>query len=328
MVNTVSLDNDYSRYFINSLPRVSSSEEISVFDDNAGEKDYSVEAQAAVLEEQLNAVTDKNGCKRGAWDSFKGFIGLGTSSKKCESYIEKFKNGEMSFDEALAEIEKYDQKQDSSLNLFSNIATSVMAIGAATLVAVATGGAASGLVLAAVGAAAGATTKAVYKYADRATNNIKGDESDVKQIARDALSGAVTGSIAVATMGTGGSSYVQGASRVSNMARGAVNAAKTGVKTGAISGAANYTIDCAFDDKEFNLKDMAHETVVNAAVGGTVGAIMGSANGFLRSENLLHSGGKPVVESGTLANASLRDVAANSACSASYKILNQKIKNA
>ena len=55
MVNTVSLDNDYSRYFINSLPRVSSSEEVSVFDGNAGAKDYSVEELSDNNELSINS---------------------------------------------------------------------------------------------------------------------------------------------------------------------------------------------------------------------------------------------------------------------------------
>lgn len=328
MVNSISLDNNYLKTGANSVQSTSSTDETGIFEQNTEEKEFSIDEQYEILEEQLDAVTDKNGCKRGAWDSVKGFLGIGTSSKKCEDHIEKFKNGEITFEEALTEIEKYDKKQESSLNLFSNIATSVFAIGAATAVAVLTGGAASGLVLAAVGATTGAATKAGYKYIDRATNKIDGDANDAKQIAKDALSGAVTGSMAVTTMGTGGSSFTKGASKAANMAKGAFNAAKTGVKTGAVSGAANYTIDCTFDDKDFKLPDFVHETATNAVVGGTVGSIMGCTNGFLRAENLLSAGGKPVVNGETLANASLKDVAANSTCSAAYKVLNQKIKKA
>ena len=114
-----------------------------------------------------------------------------------------------------------------------------------------------------------------------------------------------------------------------NIAKGAINSAKTGLKAGAVSGASNYTIECAFEeDKEFNIKDLATETATNSLVSGTVGLIVGGTNGGLRSADLLHSGGTPVVDAnGNLIHASVRDVMANTGCSAAHKILNSEIKS-
>lgn len=303
--------------------------------DEAENTEYSVEESTEILEAQLQEIQDKNGYKMQLWDKTKNALNVGANSEKCEKSIEKYKNGEITFEEALAEIENYGEKQDNSLNLFSNILTSFVAIGAATVVAVATGGAATPLVLAAVGAGSGAIAKAGTKLVDRATNKIENDELDAKQIGKDMLSGAVTGAIAQVTMGTGSGTKVcaeAGAGAVkskiaANVGKNALKSAKTGVKFGAISGAANYTIDCTFEkDKKFNIEDLAKTSVSNAIVGGTVGTIVGGANGFLRAEGLLTSGGA-VIKNGQLANTSVKDVLANSGCSTAHKILNNEIKN-
>lgn len=301
-------------------------ENIFVGDENAN-KSYSVEESTEILEAQLQEFQDKNGYKMQLWDSLKSAVNAGANSEKCEESIEKYKKGEISFEEALAEIENYGKKQENSLNLFSNILTSFVAIGAATVVAVATGGAATPLVLAAVGAGSGAIAKAGTKLVDRATNKVENDAFDAKQIGKDMASGAVTGAIAQVTMGTGGSVFNASASAGKNIAKGAINSAKTGVKIGAISGASNYSIECAFEeDKKFNLEDLATATATNALVGGTVGGIVGGTNGLLRAEGLLSSGGA-AIENGQLAHTSVKDIFANTGCSTAHKVLNNKIKN-
>ena len=303
--------------------------------DNEEAQAYSVEESAEVLEAQLQELQDKNGYKMQLWDNTKNALNIGANSEKCEQSIEKFKNGEISFDEALSEIENYGEKQENSLNLFSNILTSFVAIGAATVAAVATGGAATPLVLAAVGAGSGAIAKAGTKLVDRATNKVENDELDAKQIGKDMVSGALTGAIAQVTMGTGTGTKIgaeAGATAVkskiaANVGKNALRSAKTGVKFGAISGAANYTIDCTFEkDKKFNLEELANASLSNAIVGGTVGAVVGGTNGFLRAEGLLSSGGA-VMQNGELAHTSVKDVLANSGCSTAHKILNNEIKN-
>ena len=171
----------------------------------------------------------------------------------------------------------------------------------------------------AIGAGAGALTKAGFKTIDRATNEVEGDALDGKEIAKDALSGAVTGGIAVWTMGTAGS-----AGTVGQAVKGCT---QTGIKTGAISGAANYSIDCAFDeDKDFDAGELINTTAESAIVGGAVGAIMGGINGGLHASGVLKSGCNldSMVSKNTATN--INDVAANSACTTSYKVLNDRIR--
>ena len=281
-----------------------------------------------ILNEKLQSIKEENGCVRNIWDKFKCLFDVGTNSEKCEETIEKYKNGEISFDDAMNEIEKYNQKQDSSLNLFSNIAASFAAIAAGTAAAaavIATGGAAAPLVVAALaGAGAGAVTKTAFKTTDRATNEIKGDALDAKQISKDALSGAVTGAIAGATMGNGAACSTLKESVLVSAGR----AAKTGVITGSVSGASNYAIECAFeDDKSFDSGEFISVTAESALVGGVVGSIMGSANGAMKSCGILKHGGMVKGSSSAIQNATNQDVVANSLCSAEYKVLNDRIRN-
>lgn len=284
-----------------------------------------------MLESKLDSIQEENGCFSKAWDGIKAGLNVGTSSESCQDAIQKYKNGEISFDEAMAEIEKYDTKQDNSLNLFSNIATGVAAIGAvsaAVALTAATGGLAVP-VLAAIGAGTGAVTKAAFKFTDRATNQKENDALDAKQIARDMCSGAVTGATSAMTMGTAGSTFTVGASLGKNVASAATKCAITGVKTGAISGASNYAIDCAFDEnKDFNMGEFVGNTVTSAAVGGAVGGIMGSANTVLRHTGLLHSGGQAGFDAkGNAVFTSKRDMAANMYCTTAYKGLNRGIRD-
>lgn len=273
-----------------------------------------------ILTEKLEAIQNENGAILDGWNSLKETVGIGTSAAKCDEAIEKYKNGEMTFEEASQVIEEFGAKQESSLNLFSNIATSVAAIGTVAAVAatVATGGLLAPVAIA-IGAGAGALTKAGFKTIDRATNEVEGDALDGKEIAKDALSGAVTGGIAVWTMGTAGS-----AGTVGQAVKGCT---QTGIKTGAISGAANYSIDCAFDeDKDFDAGELINTTAESAIVGGAVGAIMGGINGGLHASGVLKSGCNldSMVSKNTATN--INDVAANSACTTSYKVLNDRIR--
>ncbi len=284
------------------------------------------------LEAKLQEIEDNNGAILKTWDNIKNKTNLGASTEKCDKAIEQFKNGEITYEEALTEIEKYGAKQDSSLNLFSNIATGINAIVVTTLAVsaiVASGGTATPFIIAATGAATGAVTKAGVKLTDRATNEVEDDALCAKQIAKDALSGAVTGGIAAATAGTGGGAFNEGFKLTKNgktlIAGGTkacmANSARTGAITGSISGSSNYLIECAFEeDKEFNAQDFAVETATNSLMGAGVGTVMGGVNGTLRSHNLLSSGGSITAES------TAKDVAANSLCNAEYKIVTDGAK--
>lgn len=289
------------------------------------EKDVSIFAgDIDALQNQLDEVEANNGVIAEGIDDFKNFIKIGISSDDCDKAIEQFKDGKISFEQAEAKINEYKTKQDNNLNLFSNIATGTAAILAGTAV-IATGG----LAAIGVGALTGAITKAGLKTVDRATNKIKGDALDSKQIAKDALSGAVTGGVGVATAGTAGNPFNNGFSiGGKTLIEGGRNAciakcAVTGLETGAISGASNNLIECAFEeDKEFNFKDFATETATGAVTGATVGAIMGGVNGTLRSHNILKHGGAITTET------TQQDTAANIVCSAAYKKTTSAVKDA
>lgn len=296
-------------------------EENSIFDNSSVENEENIEN----LTEQYNSVKEEQGCFKKAWNGIKEKTGLGVSDNDCDEAIESYKNGEITYEEASQKIEEYKQKQDGSLNLFSNIATSITSIVAATAVGAAvimSGGTAAIPLLAAVGAGTGALTKLGFKLTDRATNEVKDDALDAKQMVKDGLSGAVTGSIAAATMGTGSSAETMGSSIIKSSIKGA----KTGAITGSISGAANYSIDSAFDeDKEFKMSELIKASAENAVYTAAVGGVIGGTNGALRYSGKLNSGGmisKSVTDG--VENASKSDVVANSACSSAYKIVNDR----
>lgn len=308
---------------LNSMNNVSSNETQKV---DLDESIFALgsEENTQLLEEQLVSVQEKQGAMMSAWDDFKGFVGIGTSSEKCDDAIMQYKMGQISYEEALAEIEKFNSKQDSSLDLFSNIATGVAAIVAGTAVG------ASGGTLAPVfaGAIAGAVTKSGVKTADRATNEVEGDALNAKQITKDALTGAISGAIGVKTAGTAGNPFKNGFKVGSTKlisggtAACVAKCAMTGAQTGAISGATNYSIDCAFEeDKDFNLKDFAVTTATNSAYSATVGAIMGGFNGTLRTNGMLEAGGDVITHN------TVNDIVANSVCTTEYKLVNNAIRS-
>ena len=311
------------------------------------------EASILALEEQLAATQAEQGFLMKGWDKLKCAVNLGSSSEKCDEAIEKYKNGEMTFDEAMAEIEKFDKKQSNSLDLFSNIITGVGAVLAATAAAAAvvgTGGAAAVVMAAgaAAGAGAGAVAKPLVKVADKATNDVENDITG-KSVAKDALSGAISGAIAGATLGNGTAVTASGevvkagakASISKSIATSAAKSAKTGLITGSVSGSSGYMLDCAFDEnKEFNFGELALNTASSALVSGTVGGIMGTTNGFGKATGILKDGGmvKAVTtESGDgimdqsgkylVANASKEAMAANAVCNAEYKLVNRAVRD-
>ncbi len=337
-----SVDNGNAVSYGNLNSPDNSGDDISIFQSSDNGSSYAVsEDNIEILEEELDTIKDNNGVFLNGWNAIKEKTGIGTSAAKCEDTIEQYKNGAISYEEALAEIEEYGAKQESSLDLFSNITTGVTAILAGTAAAaaiIASGGTAAPIVVAALaGAGAGAVTKSGIKFTDRATNEIENDALDGKQIAKDAISGAITGAISGATMGNGTTAGTVAQSVTTSAAK----AGKTGLVTGAISGASGYTLDCAFDEeKDFNAGELALNTATGALVSGTVGTIMGTANGFLRGNNLISNGGmvraatdeagdKIVESSGKYAveNASKEAIIANSVCSTEYKLLNHGIKS-
>lgn len=236
-----------------------------------------VETNVQNLESKLNSAKNNQGVVGSLWNGLKNLTGLGSNTNKCEKAIEDYKNGKITYEEADSIISEFSSKQESSVNFAANIATGITAtlvVGSAVL----TGGLSLGVIAAAAGV--GGATKAGLKFLDRATNKVEGDALDAKQLAKDALSGAVDGAVSVATMGIGTTAVtaktVTEQTIKETIKQGVISGAKAGAISGAVTGASDYTIEAAFEeDVDFNVKDLAVNTAVTAAGGAVAGGIMG-----------------------------------------------------
>ena len=236
-------------------------------------KPQTMNAQVQNLQNTLNNAKNEQGVIGKAWDGIKGLTGLGLSEKKCQKYINNVQNGTMSYDEAFSKISKYSGKQKSGVNLITGISTGVVtaaALGFAPL----TGGAS---ILAAAGI--GAAAKAGLKTVDRATNNIQNDAFNIKQIAKDGLSGALDGAVSSATIGIGKEAVLSATTAKEAMKQGAIAGAKGGAISGAAIGAGDYSIDCAFGDQKFEADDLIVNTAYGAIAGAATGAVIGGIQG-------------------------------------------------
>ncbi len=235
------------------------------------------------LENKLTSVKEEQGIFSSAWNSIKCFTGIGSSTKKCEQAIQDYKDGKISYEEADSIISGFSEKQKSSVNLVSNILTGVAAV-AVVGSAVMTGGLSLGVILTA--GAVGGATKAGLKFIDRATNKKHGDALDAKEIAKDALTGAVDGAVSVATMGMGATAVsaktVASQTIQETVKQGAIAGAKAGAIAGGITGASDYTIEAALEeDVDFNAGDLISQTVQTAVGGAVAGGVMGGiSSGF------------------------------------------------
>ncbi len=226
-----------------------------------------------------------------AWNEFKEATNLGQSVSDCESMLEKYKNHEITLDEAMEYINSFDEKQSDMTNLISNIATGVASIAIATTAMFATGGASIGWGLAMLkGAPIGAVIKTGLKTLDRATNDVEGDALDKKEIIKDVVSGAVTGTTSAV------SSHIFAGVKAAKLSTSIINGTKCGLVCGAMSGSANYLTDTALDEnKEFNFDELAQNAATSALVSGSVGAFVGG--GVYGVENMLGNVGKDVTSS-------------------------------
>ena len=264
----------------------------------------------AELSNLFEDVKDKQGAIGSLWDDVKGITGVGVSEEKCASMLEKFKNGEINFEQAASYIEKYDTKQNDTTDLIANILTGVASISATTIAGVMGGPL---LPILALGAGVGAITKACIKFFDRATNKVQNDEFDAKLIAKDVVTGAVTGATSAVPSGV-----AQGI-KTGSKALAIKNGIKCGVACGAASGSINYMTDVALGDKDFNFGDMATSAAASAFLSGTVGAGVGA--GLYDIANFKGMVGKEV--SKTLSQA----IASDSASSSARKVLIKAEKN-
>jgi len=226
-------------------------------------------SKIAQLESRLKEVKNKQGVIGSLWNGFKELTDTGVSSSDCNSMLEKYKRGEVSFDEALEYINSFEKKQDNMTDLWANILTGITSIAIATAAA---GSGPVGWALAfAKGAPIGAAAKTIIKLLDRATNKKHDDEFDIKQMTKDAISGAITGttSAVASNVGIGIKAGKIGVS--------VANGTKCGAQCGALAGATSYLTDVTLDkDKYFKLEDFAKNTITSTFVSGTVGGVVGA----------------------------------------------------
>jgi len=235
-------------------------------------------AQIKQLEEKLKQAKDTNGFIGKAFNKIKEWTKIGIDAKECETIIDDYKNGKITYEEAEGKIEAYKNGQTNSVNTATSLVIGV-ATTAILASAVMTGGPSIGVgVLVAAGV--GAVLKTGLKIADRATNNIKNDEFDAKQLGKDALSGVLDGAVSVGMMGLGTSAVTlktvteQTAKQV--VKTGIIQGAKAGAISGATMGVGNYSIEAAFEeDVDFKVKDFLETTAVSAAFGALLGGAMG-----------------------------------------------------
>ena len=219
-----------------------------------------------------------------AWNGLKNLFGTKYSSKNVEKTIEQVEKGEISADEAQKMISEYQQRQKSGANTLASVATAFAIVGSIAL-APFSGGASLAL-----GAAVGAGTRVGLKTLDRASNNIKGDEIDKKEMAKDAIVGGVEGLVTVATMGLG-SAAVQTSKETGKVL--VKETVKTGIKQGAKAGAidggstnaATYMADVAVGDEEFSAAELLSTTTQGAAIGGTIGGVTGGVSSGVQARS-------------------------------------------
>lgn len=221
------------------------------------------------LEASLYEAKNEQGFIGKAWNGVKETFGAGLSESDCEDIVKKYKNGEVTFEDAMNTINDYHEKQSSMTDLFANVATGIASI--ALVTATVAGGPIGWVTALALGAPVGAAVKTGLKIADRATNNIKDDEFDSKAITKDVISGAVTGMTSAVSSGIGAGI------KTGKLALSVKNGAKCGAICGGVSGATSYLTDVALDEnKYFNAGDFAKNTLTSAFVSGTVGAAVGA----------------------------------------------------
>ena len=290
-------------------------------------KNNYVDKNAMLLEQKLQSVEDEQGFLGQFWNGVKEFTTLGVSTSDCDDMLDKYRKGEISFEEAANYIDEFGEKQENMSGLLSNILTGAGSIAIATAAVASGGWAALGLKgvagLAAktiswgsafaFGAPAGAILKTSINTLDRATNDIEGDALDGKQMAKDAISGALTGATSAVSSGMGATI------KAGKFGETALKGAICGVECGALSGSTSYMTDVAFGDKEFDFGELTANTLTSAAVSGSVGAVVGA--GMFKVSNptgqILNSSSKSVAQT----------VAQDTGTSSLRKVLGNGVKN-
>jgi len=262
------------------------------------------------LRSHFEDIQDKQGAIGSLWNDVKGITGIGTSEKKCDSMLEKYRNGEISFEQAANYVDSFDKKQSDTTDLIANIVTGVAAIATTTLAGVMGGPL---LPILAIGAGVGAVTKTGFKLFDRATNKVKNDEFEAKTMIKDFVSGAVTGAASAVPSG------ISKGIKDGNKILAVENGIKCGLACGAVSGSTSYMTDVALGDKKFNADELFNATASSALISGVVSAGIGAGlYDIAGAKGLI---GQEVTKSTT------QTIASDSASSSARKICANKLRH-
>lgn len=267
-------------------------------------------SEASYLKKRLEEVDDSQGIFGNLWNGVKEFTNCGLSMSDCESMLDKYNKGEIGFDEALEVINDFESKQKNATGLLTNILTGIGGIAVAT--AAASTGPVGWALAFAKGAPIGAALKAGLGVLDRATNDIENDELNLKTIAKDAISGAMTGATSAVSSGIGG------AIRKGDFGMSVVKGVTGGAACGAMSGAASYMTDVAFGDEDFEVGELAKNTALSSATSALVGGTVGGA---------LYGGASVIGTAGTEVSKSTAKVILQDSASSSFrKVLGSEVK--
>ena len=142
------------------------------------------------------------------WNSFKNLTHIGAGSKKAHIAISEYRNGKITYEQMIKQIDNYKEGQKQCVDIIADIVSGIAAFGAfsfgTTLGIIAspfTGGASLGLVAAGFAAAGtvGAATKIAIKGIDAASGGRKYDT-----LGYDLATGGINGVFAPITAGIGG----------------------------------------------------------------------------------------------------------------------------
>lgn len=207
-------------------------------------------------------------------DTIKSLFSMKGTSKSAKNAIENYQKGTISYNEAMKEIETFEEKSKTSTD---SITSAFSAIGAFTGAAImkAKGGTTAKMFALAVGLGAG--IKTLMGVGERGTNQVSGDALDAtklfKDLAQGSINGAITGGVSIAASNP---------SKISTTSSGAL----TGAISGSLMGVTDYSINCVDENKEFSINDMISQSIKYAVGGLMLGAGTGALTGKVLNKKI------------------------------------------
>lgn len=215
-------------------------------------------------------------------DTIKSLFSMKGTSKSAKKAIENYQMGTISYNEAMKEIENFEEKSKTSTDSITSAISAIGAFAGASIMK-AKGGTTAKMFALAVGLGAG--IKTLMGIGERGTNQVAGDTLDATKLAKDLAQGSINGAI------TGGVSIVSAKpSKVSTTSSGAL----TGAISGSLMGVSDYSINCIDENKEFSINDMIIQSLKYAVGGLMLGAGTGAITG-----KLLNKKGAEQIAAGT-----------------------------